>query len=225
MSKETSDYLKTIIIKGNFPKDQTEVLVGEAIINSFNYKIGDVIEIKNLVTSKDKYIEVCKKYVYDELKKDSRYEEVLEMHGNEYQEIINSAIESLGGYLTKDGIVCAEIPKYLIASGASGEFRFTVPYSLIKDCINTKYQENDITNKSNKEFTTKELEKMALDYYEAKTGYRPGYAASQINADGTVSIQLYDNMGDHNSTSAWYTVDPKTAIGTDILNNEIDLNK
>ena len=45
MSKETSDYLKTKIIKGNFPKDQTEVLVGEAIINSFNYKIGDVIEI------------------------------------------------------------------------------------------------------------------------------------------------------------------------------------
>lgn len=45
MSKETSDYLKTKITKGNFPKDETEVLVGEAIINSFNYKIGDVIEV------------------------------------------------------------------------------------------------------------------------------------------------------------------------------------
>lgn len=45
MSKETSDYLKTKITKGAFPKDETEVLVGEAIINSFNYKIGDVIEV------------------------------------------------------------------------------------------------------------------------------------------------------------------------------------
>lgn len=45
MSKETSEFLKTRIIKGEFPKDETEVLVGETIINNFNYKIGDVIEV------------------------------------------------------------------------------------------------------------------------------------------------------------------------------------
>ena len=65
---------------------------------------------------------------------------------------------------------------------------------------------------------------MALDYYEKKTGYRPSQVSSDVNQDGTVSIQLYDNMGDHNSTSAWYTVDPKTAVGTDIMENKIDLN-
>ncbi len=191
---------------------------------SFDLQTGDVIEIKNLVTSKDKYIEACKKYVYDELKKDSRYDEVLEMHGNDYQSIINSAIEKLGGYLVEDGIVCAEIPKYDIASGGSGEFKFTVPYSLVKDYIDNKYIENNNSNTSKKEvYTTKELEKMALDYYEKQTGYRPSHVASDVNQDGTVSIQLYDNMGDHNSTSAWYTVDPKTAVGTDILGDKIDL--
>ena len=106
---------------------------------SFDLETGDVIEIKNIVKSKEKYIEACKKYVYDELKKDSRYQEVLEMHGNDYQSIINSAIEQLNGYFVKGGIVCVEIPKYEIASGASGQFDFKVPYSLVKDLVDSKY--------------------------------------------------------------------------------------
>ena len=194
---------------------------------SFDLETGDVIEIEKIVTSKDKYIEACKKYAFESLKNDDRYQEVLEMHGNEYEGIINSAIEQLDGYLTEDGIVCAEIPKYTIASGASGEFKFTTPYNLIKDYINTKYLENNTTtsvdNSKQTEYTTEQLEKMALDYYEAKTGYRPNSVASQENADGTTSIQLYDNMGDHNSTSDWYTVDMKTATGTDIMGNAVDL--
>ena len=193
---------------------------------SFDLETGDVIEIEKIVTSKDKYIEACKNYAYTELKKDSRYPEVIEMHGDEYEGIINSAIDKLNGYFIEEGIVCAEIPKYSIASGASGEFKFTVPYSLIKDYINTEYIENistSVDSSKQDKYTTEQLEKMALDYYEAQTGYRPTLSASQVNDDGTVSIQLYDNMGDHNTTSAWYTVDPKTAVGTDILENKVDL--
>lgn len=195
---------------------------------SFDLQTGDVIEVKNLVTSKDKYIETCKNYAYAELKKDSRYPEVIEMHGDEYEGIINSAIDKLGGYFIEEGIVCAEIPKYSVASGASGEFKFTVPYSAVKDYINTKYLENistSIDNSKQDKYTTEQLEKMALDYYEKQTGYRPSQVASQVNDDGTISIQLYDNMGDHNSTSAWYTVDAKTAVGTDLLENIIDLKE
>ena len=77
--------------------------------------------------------------------------------------------------------------------------------------------------KNNNVYSQKDLEKMALDYYEAKTGYRPSGVGSQVNSDGTVSIQLYDNMGNHNSTSDWYTVNPKTGIGTNILEEKIDL--
>lgn len=193
---------------------------------SFDLETGDVIEIKNIVTSKEKYIYECKKYVFDELKKDNRYQEVMEMHKNDYQNSINSAIEKLNGYIVEDGIVCAEIPKYEIASGASGEFKFTIPYGLIKDYINNKYLDNTNSNINKKEsYTTTELEKMALDYYQKQTGYRPSLSASQVNEDGTVTIQLYDNMGDHNSSCDWYTVDPKTAVGTDLLKNNIDLKK
>ena len=200
---------------------------GNASGVSFDLETGDVIEIKNLVKSKEKYIEACKKSVYDQLQKDSRYNEVVELHGDSYQSIINSAIEKLDGYFTKDGIMCVEIPKYEISSGAAGEFQYAVPYSLVENYIDTKYLENknssNINSNTNKEYTTEELEKMALDYYEAKTGYRPSRVGSQKNDDGTISIQLYDNMGDHNSTSDWYTVDPKTAVGTDITKNKIDL--
>ena len=36
-------------------------------------------------------------------------------------------------------------------------------------------------------------------------------SAAQTNEDGSVSIQVYENLGDHNSTAAWYTVDRLTA--------------
>lgn len=199
---------------------------GKSTATSFDLETGDVIEIKNIISDKTKYIAACKNAAYKQLKEDERYKLVLEMHGKDYQAIINSAIEKLGGYLAADGIVCAEIDRYAIADGASGEFKFTVPYSAIKDYINTKYLENATTsaNNSKKEsYTTSELQKMALDYYEAKTGNRPNSVSLQVNADGSISIQLYDNMGDHNSTSDWYTVDKNTATGTDIMGNKIDL--
>lgn len=86
---------------------------------------------------------------------------------------------------------------------------------------NTKTQENKIE----KEYTQEELEQMSLDYYEKQTGYRPNSVASEKQQDGLVIIQLYDNLETHNSTTDWYTIDPKTAKGTDILENEIDLKK
>ncbi len=64
---------------------------------------------------------------------------------------------------------------------------------------------------------------MALDYYEARTGYRPSQAAGGTRDDGMVVIQLYDNLGDHNSTSDWYTVDPMSAVGTNTIGETIDL--
>lgn len=215
---------------------------GKSTATSFDLETGDVIEIKNILSDKTKYIAACKNAAYKQLKEDERYKLVLEMHGKDYQAIINSSIEKLGGYLAADGIVCAEIDRYAIADGASGEFKFTVPYSAIKDYVNTQYlkyipttssktdtasSQNTVNTQNSKQgpFTNEQLKNMALDYYEAKTGYRPNSVALQVNADDSISIQLYDNMGDHNSTSDWYTVDKDTAVGTDIMGNKIDLKE
>lgn len=88
------------------------------------------------------------------------------------------------------------------------------------------HSKND-DNKStdSKEYTEQELAQMALDYYEAKTGYRPGKVATEKNEEGKIVIQLYDSFEDHNSTSDWYTIDPKTAKGTNVLEEDIDLSK
>ncbi len=102
-----------------------------------------------------------------------------------------------------------------------------------QECNAENLQENKIESDNNKtqesktekEYTQEELEQMALDYYEKQTGYRPNSVASEKQQDGLVIIQLYDNLENHNSTADWYTIDPKTAKGTDILENEIDLKK
>ncbi|MBR1530072.1 MAG: hypothetical protein IJ642_12355 [Oscillospiraceae bacterium] len=74
-------------------------------------------------------------------------------------------------------------------------------------------------------YSNLELCEMALDYYEARNDYRPADAVAEVQPDRTIMIQLYDNLGDHNSTSAWYTVDRFTAKGTDIIGNAIDLTE
>lgn len=86
-------------------------------------------------------------------------------------------------------------------------------------------ESNNTNNQDDKKqtYTQTELEQMASDFYEEKTRYRPGSVASEVQKDGTIAIQLYDNFGSHNSTSDWYTINPKTAQGTDILGNQIDL--
>ncbi|MBE6877425.1 MAG: hypothetical protein E7496_12060 [Ruminococcus sp.] len=72
-------------------------------------------------------------------------------------------------------------------------------------------------------YSNLELCEMALDYYEAKYAYRPADASAEVQANGKIAIQLYDSLEDHNSTSAWYTVDRFTAQGTDIMGNTINL--
>lgn len=78
-------------------------------------------------------------------------------------------------------------------------------------------------------YTEQELCNLALDYYQANSGTSSEQAqelsaAAQTNADGTVTIQVYQNLGDHNSTAAWYTVDPVTAQGTDGNGQSVDLD-
>lgn len=72
-------------------------------------------------------------------------------------------------------------------------------------------------------FTAEELAELAREYYGMNYGHRPEFAAAESNEDGTVTVQLYDLVGDHNSTCAWYIVSPADGTGVDPLDNRIDL--
>lgn len=68
-----------------------------------------------------------------------------------------------------------------------------------------------------------QLCEMALNYCEAHENYRPEMVGAEVQSDGKILIQLYDNLGGYNTTAAWYTVDRFTAQGTDAHGNHVNL--
>lgn len=74
--------------------------------------------------------------------------------------------------------------------------------------------------------SNQELADMALTYYKDTNHAQENEnltSAAQTNDDGSVTIQVYENLGDHNSTAAWYTVDRLTGAGTDADGAEVNL--
>ncbi|MBP3707048.1 MAG: DUF3298 domain-containing protein [Clostridia bacterium] len=102
---------------------------------SFDLSSGEEIKIENIVTNKEKYIEACKKSVYQQLKNDEKNAYLQDG----YQEILDYNIEQTSGWFTEEGIACVCIPKYAMAAGAAGEFQYVVPYEDIKDYIKAEY--------------------------------------------------------------------------------------
>lgn len=77
-------------------------------------------------------------------------------------------------------------------------------------------------------YTNTQLRELAVDHYSQNSGLTPDempqMVASITNEDNSVTVQLYDNLGDHNSTAAWYLLDRFTARGTEMISGEeIDL--
>lgn len=75
-------------------------------------------------------------------------------------------------------------------------------------------------------YSNQELADLALRFYQENNSAQDNQnltSAAQTNEDGSVSIQVYENLGDHNSTAAWYTVDRLTAAGTDGSGQEVAL--
>ena len=75
-------------------------------------------------------------------------------------------------------------------------------------------------------YTDAQLCKMAQDYYERHYGFRPPISEVDSRNGDIVTIHLYEIVGNHTATSAWYDIDRKSAKGTDsIFGDSIDLNK
>lgn len=73
-------------------------------------------------------------------------------------------------------------------------------------------------------YSNHDLANLALEHYSDSTDYTPSMTGAMTNEDNTVTVQLYDNLGDHNSTAAWYVLDRFTATGTNLMTGEqVDL--
>ena len=74
-------------------------------------------------------------------------------------------------------------------------------------------------------FTNEELAELAVHYYAGThDGYMPANSVAELQEDGTVAIQLFDEVDGHNSTADWYYVDRFTAKGTNVLGEPVDLD-
>ena len=75
-----------------------------------------------------------------------------------------------------------------------------------------------------KEYTQEELETLALEYCEAKKGIKPAHVESELTSDGLLRIHLSNGYDEGGVVEEFYTVDVKTAVGTDSIGNKINLN-
>lgn len=74
-----------------------------------------------------------------------------------------------------------------------------------------------VSDKGSDEFqfyTNEELCKMAMAYYSHISGVKKMQAAADAEPE-TVTVQIYENIGDHNSTYAWYQIDRMSGKGID----------
>jgi len=72
-------------------------------------------------------------------------------------------------------------------------------------------------------YTNEELRRMALKDYETKNGLTDSGLTVGVESgeDGIVTLQIYQNLSDHNSTAAWYQVDRCTAGGTNRMTGDV----
>lgn len=98
-------------------------------------------------------------------------------------------------------------------------------YPVVMNKENNEIENNTVEEQQelDREYTVEEWEKMAFDFYEKKTGYRPSFIQTQDQGDGKLLIHLYDNVELHSTTRDYYTIDTKTGIATDLVGNQIDL--
>lgn len=75
-------------------------------------------------------------------------------------------------------------------------------------------------------YSNDDLRTLAISCYARAAGGAESLdAAAADNEDGTVTIQVYENRGDHNSTAVWYSVDRRTGKGVDVNTGEaVDLS-
>ena len=115
----------------------------------------------------------------------------------------NNVHDYLSVFITDEGTLCFIGRIYSIAGADYYDHLFIVP------------PQNG--------FSTEELTRFALTDYAADTAYEPQYAAAELQADGTVAVQLFDQVVDHNSTADWYVLDPMTGTGTNSMGQAVDI--
>lgn len=102
---------------------------------SFDRQTGEVIQLANIITSEEDYINACKRSIFPQMRSDSRAQYL----NSGYEKVVNDEISKKKGYFTKNGITCVKIPGYKLSNQVSDDFVYTVPYDAVKEYIKSDY--------------------------------------------------------------------------------------
>ncbi len=69
-------------------------------------------------------------------------------------------------------------------------------------------------------YSDEELSRLASEYYKRSCGAVPPRISVTSEADGSVTLHLYESLPNHNATWAWYSVNRFTAQAEDIITGE-----
>lgn len=89
----------------------------------------------------------------------------------------------------------------------------------------SKIDSNITSNVEEKKYTNDDIVKLAREYYEKNNDSKPKYVELDHEDGDNLVIHIYDIVDDHTATYDWYTINKNTLKGTNILEEEIDLNK
>ena len=89
---------------------------------------------------------------------------------------------------------------------------------LLVACGKEKGESNYDTNESTK-ISQEEILERAKELSGA-----PCAEVDSVTDDGQLVIHLYEDLEDHTSTYDWYTINPDTLIGENLMGEEVDLN-
>lgn len=89
---------------------------------------------------------------------------------------------------------------------------------LLVACGKEKAKDNSSAND-----TTKISQEEILERAKELSG-APCAEVDSVTEDGQLVIHLYEDMSDHIATYDWYTINPDTLLGENLLGDEIDLN-
>lgn len=143
-----------------------------------------------------------------------------------------SGSPSTGGSSFSDvpaGAAYANAVSWAVAQGittGTGDKRFSPDATCTRGQIVTfLYRWKNGAAAISRSYTDEELCDMAKAYYKAKSGTMPPKASVDSTKGNTVTIQLYDIVGNRMNTWEWYTVDRATGKGSSMFSGDIDLTK
>ena len=133
---------KIITLKYMYDSDYSDETITDTHSSngvSFYRNTGEEIKVEDLIIDKEKFVNVCTEYIMNKIKNSEEFNRIEFYCGLEKcEKLVKETVKLYGVCFTEDGASYFKILKRYLTGERIGEFDFSVPYDIIKDCVNLK---------------------------------------------------------------------------------------